>query len=137
MSQSQVYMCPFHPEPPFHLPPDPIPLGCPRAWALGALLHALNLHWSSILYVVMHMFQCYSLKSSHTCILLMSPKVCSLHLCLLCCPVCSIISTIFLNSIYMELIYSICLSLSDLLQSIKEAPGSSTLLELTQICSFL
>ena len=27
-----------------HLPPYPIPLGCPRALALGALLHTLNLH---------------------------------------------------------------------------------------------
>ena len=26
----------------------PIPLGCPRASALGALLHASNLRWSSI-----------------------------------------------------------------------------------------
>ena len=29
-----------HPEPHCHLPPHPIPLGCPRAPALGALLHA-------------------------------------------------------------------------------------------------
>ena len=32
-----------HPEPPSHLPAHPIPLGCPRALALGALLHASNL----------------------------------------------------------------------------------------------
>ena len=32
-----------HPELPFHLPPHLIPLGCPRAPALGALLHALQL----------------------------------------------------------------------------------------------
>ena len=37
---------------------------------------------------------------------------------LLCCPACRIISTVFLNSIYM-LIYSICLSLSDLLHSVQ------------------
>ena len=30
----------------FHLPPHQISLGCSRALALGALLHALNLHWS-------------------------------------------------------------------------------------------
>ena len=36
------------PEPPSHLPPHPIPLGYPGAPALGALLHALNLHWSSV-----------------------------------------------------------------------------------------
>ena len=55
--QPQVYMCYPHPEPPSNLPPHPIPLGYPRAWALGALLHALNSHWSSILHMVMYMFQ--------------------------------------------------------------------------------
>ena len=39
-----------HPEPPFYLPPHPISLGCPRALTLNALLHAWNLHWSSILH---------------------------------------------------------------------------------------
>ena len=34
------------------------------------------------------MFQCYSLKSSHPCLLPQSPKVCSSHLCLYCCPAC-------------------------------------------------
>ena len=49
-----------HPEPPSHLPPQAIPLGCPRAPALGALLHASDLQWSSILhilYMVMYMLQ--------------------------------------------------------------------------------
>ena len=50
-----------HPEPPSHLAPYPIPLGCPRAPALGALLRASNLHWSSILHMVIYIFQCYSL----------------------------------------------------------------------------
>ena len=50
-----------HPEPATHLPPHPIPLGCPRAPALSALLHASNLHWSSILHMVIHMFQSYLL----------------------------------------------------------------------------
>ena len=35
-----------------YLPPHPIPLGGPRALALGALLQASNLHWSSILHMV-------------------------------------------------------------------------------------
>ena len=43
---------PPHPKPSPHLPPDPNPLGCPRSLALGALLYALNLHWSSILHMV-------------------------------------------------------------------------------------
>ena len=38
-----------HAEPPSCLPPQPIPLGCPRTPTLSALLHTWNLHWSSIL----------------------------------------------------------------------------------------
>ena len=38
-------------------PPHPIPLGYPRAPALRALIHKLNLHWLSILYMVIYMFQ--------------------------------------------------------------------------------
>ena len=89
------------PELPSHLPPHPIPLGCPRAPAWGALLHALNLHWSSILDMVMYMFHSYSLKSSHPRLLPQSPTVCSLSLCLFCCLTYRVIVTIFLNSIYM------------------------------------
>ena len=91
-----------HPEPHSHLPPHHNPLGCPRAQALGTLLHGSNLHWSSVLHTVMYMFQCYSLKTSHPCLLPLSPTVCSLYLCLLCCPACKIVGTVFLNSIYMR-----------------------------------
>ena len=49
-------------ERPSNIPPHPIPLGCPGARALGALLHALNLHWSSILHMVVYLFQCCSLN---------------------------------------------------------------------------
>ena len=35
-----------HPEPSSHLPPHPIPLGCPRALALGALFHVLVICFS-------------------------------------------------------------------------------------------
>ena len=59
----------LHPEPPSHLLPHPIPLGCPRAPALSAPLHASNLYRSSILHTVIYMFQCYALKSSHPCLL--------------------------------------------------------------------
>ena len=65
------------------------------------LIHGWNLYWSSSLHMVMYMFQCYFLISSHPQLIPLSPKVCSLHLCLLCCPACRIVSTIFLNSIYM------------------------------------
>ena len=86
--------------PPSHTSPHLTPLGCPRTPALGALLHALNLHWSSVLHMVMYMFQCYFLISSYPCLLPQNPKVCFLHLCCLCCSACKIIGTIFLNSIY-------------------------------------
>ena len=64
------------------------------------LSHALNLNWWSISHMVIYMFQCYSLKSSHPRLLPQSPKVCSLHLCLFCCLTYMVIITIFLNSIY-------------------------------------
>ena len=89
-----------HPESPSHLLPHPIPLGGPRAPALSALLHAWNLHWSSISHMVIYTFQCYSVESSQPRFLPQSPKVCSLHLCLFCCLAYRIIVTIFLNSVY-------------------------------------
>ena len=93
--------CGPHPEPPSHLPPHPIPQGHPSALALSALSHASNLDRWSISHMVIYMFQCYSLKSSHPRLLPQSPKVCSLHLCLFCCFTYRVIITIFLNSIYM------------------------------------
>ena len=65
------------PEPPSHLPPHPITLGCPREQVLCALLLVSNSHWPSICHMVIYMFQCYSLKSSHPCLLPLSSKVCS------------------------------------------------------------
>ena len=56
MNQPWMYMCSHHPEPPFLLPAHPIPPDCPRAPALGTLLHASNLNWSSILHMVIYMF---------------------------------------------------------------------------------
>ena len=47
-------------------------------------------------------FQCCSLKSSRSCLLPHSPKVCSLHLCLFCCLAYRNVITIFLNFIYMH-----------------------------------
>ena len=71
--------------PPRHLPLHTVLLGWPRAPVLGALLHAWNLHSSSILHMIMYMFQCYSLKSSHPFLLSLHLKVCSLCLWLFCC----------------------------------------------------
>ena len=72
-----------HPEPPFHLPPHPIPLGHPSAPALSILYHASNLDWCFISHMILYMFQCHSPKSSHHCPFPQSPKDCSIHLCLL------------------------------------------------------
>ena len=85
-----------HPEPLSHLPPHPIPQGCPSASVLSALFHSSNLDWWFISHMVIYMFQCYSLKLSHTHLLPQSPKVCSLHLRLFCGH--KIVVTIFLNS---------------------------------------
>jgi len=101
MNHPWVCMCPPDPEPHSHLPPYPIPLGFPSAPSLNALFHALNLDWSSISHMVIYMFQCYSLKSSHPHLLPQSPKVCSLHLCFFCYLAYRVIITIYPKFIYM------------------------------------
>ena len=100
MNQPCVYM--KHSESPSHLPPHPIPLGCPRAPALRALLHVSNLHWSSILLMVIYVFHCCSFILSHPLLLPHSPKVCSLHLCLFCCLAYRVVIIIFLNPVKMK-----------------------------------
>ena len=97
MNQLWVYMCPHILNTPHRLPPHPIHLGY-----TSALFNALNLDWLSVSHMVIYMFQCYSLKSSHLHLLPQSPKVCFLYLCLVCCLASRVIITIFLNSIYMR-----------------------------------
>ena len=53
---SHWYTCVHHLEPPSHLLPHPIPLGCPSAPALSALFHASNLDWWFISHMVIYMF---------------------------------------------------------------------------------
>ena len=91
-----------NPEYPSHLPPHMISLGHPNSPAPSILYFALNLDWQFVFYMILYMFQCYSLKSSHSCLLQQSPTVCFLHLCLFCCLTYRVIVTIFLNSIYMH-----------------------------------
>ena len=101
MNQPWVYMFPpsWTPLP----PPSPShPSCCPSAPALSALFHASNMDWPSISHIVIYMFQCYSLKSSHPRLLPQSPKICFLYLCLFCCLAYRVIITIFLNSTYMH-----------------------------------
>ena len=57
--------CLFPSKPPSHLPPNPISQSHTSAPALSTLSHASNLDWWSISHMVIYMFQCYSLKSSH------------------------------------------------------------------------
>ena len=87
------------PKPSSYFPPHPMPLGCPSVLALSSLFHVSDLDWLSISHMIIYMFQCYSLKSSHPCLLPQSPKVCSLYLCLFHCLIYKVIITIFLNSI--------------------------------------
>ena len=63
-----------------------------------SLSHASNLDWQASSHMIIYMFQCYSLKSSHPHLLPQSPKVYSLYLCLFCCFTYRVIVTIFLNS---------------------------------------
>ena len=90
---SHGFTCVPHPDPASHLPPHPIPLGHPSA---------SNLDWWSVSHLIIYMFQCYSLRSSHSRLLPLSPKVCSIHLCLFFCLAYRVIVTIFLNSICMH-----------------------------------
>ena len=101
MNQPWVYMCspswtPLPPPSPSH----PIPLGHPSTPALSTLSHASNLDWWSVSHLIIYVFQCCSLRSSHPRLLPQSPKDCSIHLCLFCCHAYRVIITIFLNSIY-------------------------------------
>ena len=96
---SHGFTCVPHPEPPSHLPPHPIPLSHPSAPALSMLSQASNLDWRSVSQMIIYMFQCYSLRSFHPCLLPQSLKDCSIHLCLFCCLAYRVIITIFLNSI--------------------------------------
>ena len=114
MSQPQVYMCPPIPSPARTSLPTLSLQIVPEHWLWVPCFMHRTWHWSSILHLVIYTFQCYSLKSSHPRLLPQSPKVCSLHLCLFCCPACRIIVTVFLNSIYIW----ICVSLSDLFHSV-------------------
>ena len=85
----------FPPGPPSHLPLHPVPPDCHRA---PCIIHQTPVGY--LLHTIMYMFQCSFLKSptlsfSHWV------QVCSLSLCLLCCPAHRTIGSIFLESIYM------------------------------------
>ena len=91
-----------NPEPPSHYPPHTISLGHPSAPAPSILYPVSNLDQQFVSYMIVHMFQCQSPKSSRPLPLPQSPKDCSIHLCLFCCLSYRVIITSFLNSIYMH-----------------------------------
>ena len=74
--------CVPHPEPSSYLLPHPTPQGHPSAPVLSTLSQASNLDWRSISHMIIYMFQCKSLKSSHPHLLPQSPKVCDQFLCI-------------------------------------------------------
>ena len=79
-STTGIHESPYHEPFPTSLHTLAFWVGPERALTLDVLLHASNLHWSSVLHMVIYMFQCYSLKSFHPFLLPESPKVCFLHL---------------------------------------------------------
>ena len=90
----------LHADPLSHLPPPPIPLGLPSA--PGLITCFMHPTWASdVSPLIVYLFQCCSLWTSHPCLIPQTAKVCSVHLCLFFCFAYRVIVTIFLNSIYM------------------------------------
>ena len=101
MNQPWIYMYSpsWSPLPP---PSPPHPSGSSQWTRPDHLSHASNLGWWSVSPLIVYVFQCYSLRTSHPRLLPQSLKVCSVHLCLFFCFAYRVIVTIFLNSIYMN-----------------------------------
>ena len=135
MNQPQVDIHPLPFKTPSHLPLHPTPLGCHRAPGLGSLHHTGNFHQLSVLHMVMYMFQCYSLNSSHPLLLQLSSQVLPLHLCICFCSS-NIHQYHFTRFHVYAFIYYIYFSLSDLLHSVSQFLGSSTSVKLTRIVPF-
>ena len=100
---------------------------------LSFLRHTANSHWITILHMVMWVFMLFFPYTSPSPPLSPCPWIYSLCLFLHKYPISHYPFSRF--HIYV-LEYDIYLSLSDLLHSVKQVVGSSTSLELTQMCSF-
>ena len=98
---SHGFTCVPHPNPPLPPPSPPNFSGSSQCIRPEHLSHASNLGWWSVSPLIIYMFRCCSLETSHRRLLPQSPKVCSVHLCLFFCFAYRVIITIFLNSIYM------------------------------------
>ena len=96
----------------------PHPSGSSQCTSLGLLSHASNLDWWCVSPLIVYLFQCCYLRTSHLRLLPQSPKVCSIHLCFFFCFTHRVIVTIFLNPIYICLVYCIGVYLSGLLHPV-------------------
>ena len=95
MNQLWIYMCSPSRSP--LLPPSPShPSGSSQCTSPEHPSHASNLGWWSVSPLIVYLFQCCSLRTSHPCLLPQSPKVCSVHMCLFSCFAYWVIITIFL-----------------------------------------
>ena len=119
-------------------PPSSLPIPSLRVilvhhpWA--PLSNASNLDWWYVSHMIINMFQCYSLKSSHPHLLPQSPKDFYTSVSLL---LSRIQGYHYLSKFHVYvLVYCIGVFLSDLLHSVEEAPVSSTSLEVIQMHSF-
>ena len=133
MEQPQTHMRTTPIVKPFPPPSPPHPSGLSQS---SGLLHALKLHWSAVLHMVIYIFQCHCLVSSHPHLLPHDSTVCSLHLCLLAAVyIVSLLPPFQIPHVCVIILYW-CFSFW-LTHSVLEAPVSSTSSELTQMCSFL
>ena len=80
--------------------------------------HASKLDCRFVSYMILYMFQCHSPKSSHPRPLPQSPKDCSIHLCLFCCPTYRVIIYLLSKFHIYALVYCIGVFLSGLLHSV-------------------
>ena len=87
MNQPWIYMCsPYWSPLP---PPSPSdPSGSLQCTSPEHLSHASNLGWWSVSPLIVYLFQCCSIRTSHPWLLPQSPKVYSVHLCLFFCLAC-------------------------------------------------
>ena len=136
VNQPWVYMCPLPLESSSYPLPHPTPLGCPRTpgWAPCVIQQLPSSYLSHISECV-----CFdaTLKPSHSP---PSPAVSTKSVLYVCISVAALqisSSVPFSRSHIYAFRYHICFSLSDLLHSLRQALGSSTSLELTQMCSFI
>ena len=98
MNQPWIYMC--SPSRSSLQPPSlSHPSGSSQCTRSEHLSHASNLGWLSVSPLIIYMFRCCSLETSHPHLLPQSPKVCSIYLCLFFCFAYRVIITIILTSL--------------------------------------